>query len=123
MKFFWCLSFALLCSTSVCAHTWRDDQARLCFVRPENNDAINVLESWIRIADYNTPVIGGQAVCLYVQPGDGELTVTSRTPYDFKAKNTSACTSKTLKFSLSGNDNRTFLICPATKSGSYGCGW
>jgi hypothetical protein len=115
--------FALLCSTSVCAQTWRDDQARLCFVRPENNGAMNVLESWVRLSDYTVPVIGGQAICMYVRPGDSELTVTSRYPYNPKSKNDEACRSKPLKLSLSGTDNRTFLICPAVKGGAYACGW
>jgi hypothetical protein len=84
---------------------------------------MNVLESWIRVADYSVPVIGGQAVCPYVQSGENELVVTSRYPYDPKAKDDNACKSRPLKFNLSGSDNRTFLICPATKGGAYACGW
>ena len=121
--FLMCLTIALMCCTSVGAQTWRADQGRLCFVRPENNGAMNVLESWIRVAYYNVPVIGGQAVCLYAQPGESELTITSRYPYDPWSKNDEACKSRILKLSIKGNDNRTFLICPATKDGSYACGW
>jgi hypothetical protein len=117
------VSITLLCSISVFAQTWRDAQARLCFVRPENNGAMNTVESWIRVADYNVPVIGGQAVCLYAQPGASELIVTSRPPYNPQSKNGEACKSKTLQLSLTGNDNRTFLICPATRGNSYSCGW
>ena len=117
------LSFALLYSSCVCAQSWRDDQARVCFIRPENNGAMNVLESWIRVADYNVPVLGGQAVCLYTLPGDSELTITSRLPYDLKSKDDEACKSQTLKLRLRGSDNRTFLICPATKGNAYTCGW
>lgn len=117
------LTFALLCCPCVYAQAWRDNQARLCFVRPENNGAMNVLESWIHVADYGVPVIGGQAVCLYLQAGDSELTVTSRHPYDPKAKDDEACRSKALKLSLSGTDNRTFLVCPASKGNAYACGW
>lgn len=122
-RFFKWLSFALLCSSCVYAQAWRDDQARACFVRPENNGALNVLESWVRLADYNVPVVGGQAVCLYVHPGDSELTITSRYPYEPDSKDDEACKSKTLKLSLSSNDNRTFLICPAAKQDHYACGW
>ena len=118
-----CFSFTLLCSTSVCPQTWRDDQVRLCFVRPENNGAMNVLESWIRVADYNVPMIGGHAVCLYVESGKSELTVTSLYPYNPKSKDPEACKSETLKLSLSSGDNRTFLICPAIKGDHYTCGW
>jgi hypothetical protein len=84
---------------------------------------MNVLESWIRVTDYNVPMIGGQAICLYVQPGNSELTVTSRYPYEPKSKNDEACKSRTLKLALSGNDTRTFQICPATKDNAYVCGW
>jgi hypothetical protein len=124
-RFLMCLFFTFICSTSIYARaqTWREDQARLCFVRPENNGAMNTLESWIRVADYAVPVIGGQVICLYVQPGDSELTITSRYPYDPSSKDNEACKSKTLKFSLSANSNRTFMICPATKQDHYACGW
>ena len=64
---------------------------------------MNVLESWIRVADYNVPVLGGQAVCLYAQPGDSELIITSRYPYDLKSKDDEACKSQTLKLHLSGS--------------------
>lgn len=121
--FLMCASLALVCCTSAFAQTWRDDRARLCFVRPENNGAMNVLESWIRVSDYNLPVIGGQAVCLYLEPGLSELTVTSRYPYKPESKNDEACKSKPIKLSLSSNEDRTFLICPATKLDHYACGW
>ena len=69
---------------------------------------MNTLESWIHVVDYDVPVIGGQAVCLYAQPGESELRITSRIPYDPKSKNDEACQSRTIKLSLGGNDNRTF---------------
>jgi len=116
-----CLAFA--CCTSVLAQSWRDDRAKLCFVRPENNGAMNVLESWIRVADYNVPVIGGQSVCLFIEPGANELIVTSRYPYDPKSKDDEACKSRKLKLEVGPNMDRTLLICPATKGSSYSCGW
>ena len=122
-RFLRCMPMILICTTSVFAQTWRDQQARLCFVRPENNGAMNTLESWIRVSDYNLPVLGGQAVCLYAQPGNSELTVTSRYPYNPQSKSDQACKSRTLRLSLSDNDNRTFLICPATMGDAYTCGW
>ncbi len=115
--------FAVFCSASAVAQSWRDDQARVCFLRPENNGAMNVLESWIRIADYNLPVIGGQTVCLFVGPGENELTITSHYPYDPESKDDEACKSRTVKLKLKANENRTFLICPAVKGSAYTCGW
>jgi hypothetical protein len=108
------------------AQSWRDNRARLCFVRYEDNGAMNVLQSWIHVADYDVPVIGGQAVCLYVLPDRdelNELTVTSTIPYDPHSKNTEACKSKALKFQLTPDEDRTFTIEPATKGDSYTCGW
>src|ERR1019366_9233918 len=55
----------LICASSVVAQSWRLNRARLCFVREEDNGAMNTLQSWIRVADYDVPLIGGQAVCLY----------------------------------------------------------
>jgi len=76
------------------AQSWRDNRARLCFVGPEDNGAMNILQSWIRIDDYDVPVIGGQAVCLYVLPGSQELIVTSAIPYDPHSRDAAACKSK-----------------------------
>lgn len=84
---------------------------------------MNILESWIRIADYDVPVIGGQAVCLLIQPGKNELIVTSRYPYDPKSKDDQACKSRKLEVELGADADRTFLICPATKGNYYSCGW
>ena len=113
----------LACSSSMAAQSWRDNRARLCFVREEDNGAMNVLQSWIRVEDYDVPVIGGQAVCLYVRPGSNELIVTSTIPYDPHSRNTEACKSKVLKLDLKSDEGRTFIIEPATKGDSYTCRW
>ena len=105
------------------AQSWREDRARLCFVRPEDNGAINVLQSWIRVEDYEVPVIGGEAVCVYVAEGSNNLLVTSTIPYDPNSTNTEACKSKPLKLDLTAGENRTFFISPASKGGVYKCGW
>ncbi len=84
---------------------------------------MNVLESWVRVSDYDVPLIGGQTVCLYIEPGNTELTVTSLYPYRPDATDDEACKSKTLKLTLTPNQNRTFLICPAIKGDHYACGW
>ena len=118
-----CISLALICSGSALAQSWRDGRAQVCFVRPENNGSMNTLESWVRIADYDLPLLGGQAACLFVEPGANDLIITSRLPYDPQAKDEQACKSRSLKLELRSNENRTFLICPATKGNSYACGW
>jgi len=106
------------------AQSWRDNRARLCFDRSEDNGAINVLQSWIRVEDYEVPVIGGQAACLYLRPGSYKLSVTSTIPYDPHSRNAEACKSKVLEFELVPDEDRTFSIEPATrKNGSYTCGW
>ena len=113
----------LFCSIPATAQTWRLDRARLCFDRPEDNGAINVLESWVRIADYRVPLIGGQAACIYLYSGSKKLIVTSTVPYEPSSKNAEACKSKSMKLELVPSENRTFTIWPATKNGSYACGW
>ena len=113
----------LICASSVAAQSWRLNRARLCFVREEDNGAMNTLQSWIRVADYDVPVIGGQAVCLYVQSGSNDLIVTSTIPYDPHSRNTEACKSKVLKLELTDDGDRTFNIDPATNRDGYTCGW
>jgi hypothetical protein len=124
-----CLCGILVSSSSMATQScmatqsWRDNRARLCFVRSEDNGAMNILQSWIRVADYDVPVIGGQAVCLYVHPGSEELIVTSTIPYDPNSRNTRACKSKALKLELAADEDRTFTIEPATNRDRYTCGW
>lgn len=130
---FLCICGVLACSSaiatqSIATQSWRNNRARLCFVRLEDNGAMNILQSWIHVSDYDVPVIGGQAVCLYVLPGNEELSVTSTIPYNPNSTNTRACKSKILKLALVDNEDRTFTIEPATKGDSsgrvsYACGW
>lgn len=111
------------CASLATAQSWRLDRARLCFVREEDNGAMNGLQSWIRVADYAVPVSGGDAVCLFVDSGTQKLIVTSTLPYDFQSKNTKACKSKTLTLELKPGENRTFSIDPAKNDQGYACGW
>lgn len=118
------LFVVLVCSLAAAAQSWRDDRARLCFDRPEDNGSINTLQSWIHVADYDVPVSGGQAVCLYVTaPDSTNLTVTSTIPYEPSSRNTAACKSNALKLELSPNQNLTFTISPASDAQGYKCGW
>lgn len=89
---------------------------------------MNTLGSWIRISDYNIPIIGGQEICLYLDPESIDLEkldlrITSLYPYDPHSKNEEACKSKSFPISLKQNEKRTFQICPAVKGESYACGW
>lgn len=113
----------LFYSIPLTAQTWRLDRARLCFNRPEDNGRMNILESWVRIADYRIPLIGGQAACIYVYAGSNELVVTSTYPYEPSSTDEQACKSTPLKLELAPNENRMFTIWPATKRNSYTCGW
>jgi hypothetical protein len=118
------LCVMLVCSLPMAAQSWRDKRARLCFDRPEDNGAINVLQSWIRVEDYEVPLIGGEAACLYLRPGDYDLIVTSTIPYEPHSRNAQACKSKALELELAPDEDRAFSIEPATsKDGSYRCGW
>jgi hypothetical protein len=118
------LSMMLVCSSSMAAQSWRDNRARLCFDRGEDSGAINGLPSWIRIEDYEVPLSGGQAACIYLRPGGYELTVTSTIPYEPRSRNTKACASRALKVELVADEDRAFSIEPATsRNGSYACGW
>ncbi len=113
----------VICTPTVVAQSWRLDRARLCFAREEDNGAMNTLQSWIRVSDYDVPITGGQAVCLYVLVGSTDLVITSTIPYDPHSRNAEACKSKVLKLELKENENRTFSIYPATNHNGYRCGW
>jgi hypothetical protein len=113
----------LIFFSSLVAQSWRLNRARICFVRGENNGAMNTLQSWIRVADYDVPVTGGQAVCLYVEAGSNELIVTSTIPYEPHSRNTEACKSKVLKLELTSDEDRAFNIDPAINRNGYTCGW
>ena len=110
-----CVFLTLACSASVAAQSWRMNRARLCFVRPEDNGAMNILQSWVRVADYDVPLIGGQAVCLYVEPGSSDLIVTSRIPYRPDSTDEEACKSAQLKLKLTPDENRNFTIWPTSR--------
>jgi hypothetical protein len=84
---------------------------------------MSTLQSWIRVGDYDVPVTGGQAVCLFVLAGSNELIVTSTIPYEPSSKNTEACKSNVLKLELKEDENRTFKIDPAWNRDGYTCGW
>ncbi len=120
---FLCLYAVMVCSSSMAAQSWRDNRSQLCFVRYEDNGAMNTLQSLIRVPEYEVPVIGGQAVCLYVEPGREELMVTSTIPYDLHSTDANACKSRALTLELKAGRNRTFIVEPATKGSSYICGW
>ena|ERR1700722_2730337 len=113
----------LVCTSSVVAQSWRLNRARLCFVREEDSGAMNALQSWIRVADYDVPIAGGQAACLFVEAGSTDLIVTSTIPYDPHSRNAEACKSKLLKLALTSNQDVTFNIDPATNRDGYTCGW
>lgn len=114
---------ARLASTVLLAQSWRADNAQLCFVRPENNGSMNLLQSWVRISDYEVPLIGGQSACLFVHPGRANLNVTSTVPYRPESKDPEACKSKGLDLRLAAGEMRTFFVWPATKGSTYVCGW
>jgi hypothetical protein len=114
---------AALFSAALLGQSWRGETAELCFVRPEDNGSINILESWVRVSDYRVPLFGGQSACVFVHPGVMELVITSRVPYEPTSKNEEACTSRPVKLELASHDRRVFAIDPATKGSAYVCGW
>lgn len=118
-----CLCLLLTCSASLLGQSWRVDRARLCFVRIEDNGAMNILGSWVRFADYRVPLIGGQVACIFVEPGSDDLLVTSTIPYNPESTDEEACKSPVVRLQLAPNENRLFFIWPATKGSTYVCGW
>jgi hypothetical protein len=112
-----------LSSSTLLGQSWRLDRAKLCFDRAEDNGRMNIHESWVRVSDYKVRLIGGQAVCVFVEPGNAEVVVTSTIPYHPESKNDQACKSRVVKLELAPKENLTFVLEPASKGPTYVCGW
>lgn len=112
-----------VCSATLLGQSWRLDRAQLCFDRAEDNGRMNIHESWVRVSDYKVRLVGGQAVCVFVEPGNTQIIVTSTVPYNPESKNEQACKSRVVKLELAPRENRLFFISPASKGPSYVCGW
>jgi len=110
-------------STALLGQSWRGDRAQLCFDRPESNGRMNIHESWVHVSDYRVRLIGGQAACVFVEPGSTEVIVTSAIPYNPPSANQQACKSPVTKLDLAPRENRVFMIQPAVKGPTYVCGW
>jgi len=118
-----CAVLAALLPTALLGQSWRGDTAELCFVRPEDNGMMNILESWVRVSGYRVPLIGGQSACVFVQPGVTEIVVTSTVPYEPASENEEACKSGPMQLELSPHARRVFFVDPATKGSTHVCGW
>lgn len=84
---------------------------------------MNVIESWVRVEDYRVPLIGGEAACVFLDPGAHDVLVTSVSIATFKPANTRACKSPVLHLQLAVKEDRSFWIWPAKKGGEFVCGW
>ncbi len=84
---------------------------------------MNVIDSWVRVEDYRVALIGGEAACVFLDPGVHDVLVTSVSIATFKPANTQACKSPVLHLRLAVKEDRSFRIWPATKGGEFVCGW
>jgi hypothetical protein len=117
------VSSATLLGQSLLGQPWQDDRAQICFDRPENNGMMNIHESWVHALNYRVRLIGGQAVCLFTEPGSVEVVVTSTVPYKPSSTNQWACKSRVIQLELKAREKREFMIWPAAKGPTYVCGW
>ena len=113
----------LACSMVISAQEWREGRAKLCFVRYEDNGRMNILESWIHAGVFEVPIIGGQAVCLFVDPGEVEIQISSTIPYDDDSQDKVACKSSPIRLKLHTMEYREFWIEPSQDASTYVCGW
>jgi hypothetical protein len=86
---------------------------------------MNVVESWVRVADYRVPLIGGEAACVFVDPGEYNVVITSVSidPLKPNSKKTDACKSPVVQLRVEAKEDRVFSIWPATKRDEFVCGW
>lgn len=81
------------------------------------------MENWVRVADYRLPLIGGEAACVFLDPGAYNVVVTSIDSLKPNSKNTQACKSPVLHLRVAANEDRAFSIWPATKQDEFLCSW
>ncbi|MGH9780770.1 MAG: hypothetical protein ACRD33_03030 [Candidatus Acidiferrales bacterium] len=98
-----------------------DLTSQVCFVQPEVSGRMNVEESRVSLSNYqNVTLIGGQAACLYVYPGDYSFQIEfpdSEGLFHRKSK------SPKYDVAVRKGERAVFEIYPATKDGEYTGGW
>jgi hypothetical protein len=98
-----------------------DLTSQVCFLQPEVNGRMNVEKSRVSFSNYQqVTLMGGQAACLYVRPGDYSFRIEfldSEGVYGRKSK------SPEYKIALAEGDRVVYEVYPTAKGPTYTGGW
>jgi hypothetical protein len=114
------IGIILLISFCIFASEYKPKEAylcsQICIERPENNGSLNIRDVNVIIDNkQDVPLIGGQAVCIYVGIGEHFVYAESYDPYDPHSKNPKAWTSNTVKFYLKKGQRAELEITGGSK--------
>jgi len=98
-----------------------DLTSQVCFMQPEVSGRMNVEESRVTLSNYQrVTLMGGQAACLYVYPGDYSFRIeflNSEGMFHRKSK------SPKYKVTLVRGERAVFEVYPTTRDAEYTGGW
>ena len=90
---------------------WADLPCKICVERPEEQGILNVREARIIIDDKQALVlIGGQAACVFISPGNHFIYAESYNPYNPNPENPKAWLSNKITFILEKGEMAEFEI-------------
>ena len=121
MKIWFCVIVSIFLSAGFgmaqCASMQDNLSAKICFERFESNGAINTQESAVKLSNYQSiSLIGGQAACIFLEPGDHSFNIESCKSYETPCKQRS---SEKYPFRLRKGGAVSFEIYPTANGASY----
>jgi hypothetical protein len=91
---------------------WIENPGQICIERPEEIGMVNIVGVNVIIRDFQTiRLLGGQAACAYVEPGDFFVYGHSYDPSDPNNPNPQAWKSETLRFDVKGGGRADLVVC------------
>ena len=121
MKIWFCVMVAIFLSAGFgmaqCASRQDNLSAKICFERFESNGAINTQETVVKLSNYQSiSLMGGQAACIFLEPGDHSFNIGSCKAYETPWKQWS---SEKYPFRLIKGGTVSFEIYPTADGASY----
>jgi hypothetical protein len=121
MKILLIVIMTIFLSTTLCMAECLSEQinlsAKICFERFESNGSINIHETVLKLSNYQTvSLIGGQAACVFVEPGEYFFNIETCKPYETSCKTWS---SEKYSFKLRTDETISFEIYPTGTGAAY----
>lgn len=112
---------AILCAKPQSVMQKMDLTSRICFVQPEISGRMNVEQSKVSVSNYqHLTLMGGQAGCLYVFPGDYSFRIEFQ---DSERLFHRRSESPKYNVTLNKGEIAVFEVYPAMKNDEYAGAW